>query len=69
MNNTWTSRAAAPAAHGAPVVGVISGKLYVAGGKNAAGAATATLHRYTPGTHTWATRAAMPAARFGAAGR
>jgi N-acetylneuraminic acid mutarotase len=40
----------------------------VAGGKSAAGLASATLHVYTPGTNTWATKAAMPGARFGAAG-
>jgi N-acetylneuraminic acid mutarotase len=48
---------------------VISGKLYVAGGKNAAGQATTALHVYTPGTNSWATKAPMPSARYGAAAK
>ena len=61
-------RLGAPA-HGYPAVGVINGKLYVAGGRNAAGTAVATLHVYDPATNTWSTKAAMPSARFGAAGQ
>ncbi len=50
-------------------MGVINGKLYVAGGRNAAGTAVATLHVYDPATNTWSTKAPMPSARFWAAGQ
>ena len=48
---------------------MINGKLYVAGGRNAAGTAVATLHVYNPATNTWSTKAPMPSARFRAAGQ
>jgi hypothetical protein len=48
-------------------MGVISGKLYVAGGYNVQGRETAALHVYDPATNTWAARTRMPTARGEAA--
>jgi hypothetical protein len=48
---------------------LINGKLYVAGGRNAAGSATAALHVYDPSSNLWSTKAAMPSPRWGAAGQ
>lgn len=61
--NTWTTLRSAPAVHFQPALGVISGKLYVAGGNNVASAATGRLDVYDPATNTWSTRASMPTAR------
>jgi N-acetylneuraminic acid mutarotase len=49
-------------------VGVLNGKLYVAGGIDAAGSASRRLDVYTPDTNSWSTKAAMPTARHGTAG-
>jgi probable HAF family extracellular repeat protein len=67
--NAWTSLQSAPASHFQPVVGVISGKLYVVGG-NLAGTGTSTgrLDRYNPATNTWSTRSTMLTPRVAAAG-
>ena len=40
-------------------------KLYVVGGRNAAGSDVATLEVYDPTTDTWVTEAPMPTARRG----
>jgi N-acetylneuraminic acid mutarotase len=61
--NAWTTLRAAPSVHFQPTVGVISGKIYVAGGNDAAGAATGRLDVYNPATNTWTTRAAMSTPR------
>jgi N-acetylneuraminic acid mutarotase len=61
--NSWTRLADAPAAHLAGAAAVISGKLYVVGGYNAAGQVTAALHVYDPATNTWAAKATMPTPR------
>jgi aqualysin 1 len=66
--NTWTALRAAPEAHEKPAVGVINGKIYVAGGATAAGTPGSRLDVYDPATNTWTTRAAMPTARRNAAG-
>jgi N-acetylneuraminic acid mutarotase len=66
--NTWTTLASAPAAHYQPAVGVLNGKLYVAGGIDAAGSASQRLDVYTPATNSWSTKKSMPTARRGAAG-
>jgi N-acetylneuraminic acid mutarotase len=42
---------------------VIGGKLFVAGGNNAAQAATRRLDVYDPATNTWSTKTALPSAR------
>jgi N-acetylneuraminic acid mutarotase len=67
--NAWTSLRSAPASHFQPVVGVISGRLYVVGG-NLAGTGTSTgrLDMYNPATNRWSTRPRMPTPRVAAAG-
>ena len=68
-SNTWTVRASAPSAHGPPAVGVINGKLYVAGGRNAAGTArrrfTSTTRPRTPGARRPRCRRPASARRAG----
>ncbi len=66
--DTWTTLTAAPAAHVYPAVGVLDGKLYVAGGSNNSGQTTGRLDVYDPATNTWTTRSPMPTARLSAAG-
>jgi len=66
--DTWTTLTAAPAAHVYPAVGVLDGKLYVAGGGNNSGQATGRLDICDPGTNSWTTRSPMPTARLSAAG-
>ena len=66
--NIWTTKANMPAFGGCGGSAVIGGKLYVfsgctrtnTGGQTAAG----LLHRYDPGTNTWATLRPAPAAHF-----
>jgi N-acetylneuraminic acid mutarotase len=67
-SNTWTTLRAAPASHFQPVVGVISGKLYVVGGNNASNIATGRVDMYNPSTNGWSIKATMPTARVAAAG-
>jgi len=50
--NTWTTKAPMPAAQNGPG-GVVSGKLYVAGGVNASGTLVNTLRVYDPVTDQW----------------
>jgi N-acetylneuraminic acid mutarotase len=64
--NTWTTLKAAPVTHFRPVVAAIGGKLYVAGGNNAAGTAMRRVDMYDPLTNTWSTRASMPTPRVNA---
>ena len=56
----------APVTHFRPVVAAIGGKLYVAGGNNAAGTALRRVDVYDPATNTWSLGAAMPTARVNA---
>jgi len=62
--NAWIAKAPIPLALYAAATGVISGKLYVAGGQASSldGNNVATLQVYDPGTDTWTFRAPMPAA-------
>jgi M6 family metalloprotease-like protein len=64
--NTWTTLKAAAVTHFRPVVAAIGGKLYVAGGNNAAGTAMRRVDMYDPLTNTWSTRASMPTPRVNA---
>jgi N-acetylneuraminic acid mutarotase len=64
--NAWTTLPSAPSVHTNPAVGVISGKLYVAGGDNASSVALARLDVYDPATNGWSTRSNMPTARVSA---
>jgi N-acetylneuraminic acid mutarotase len=66
--NAWTTLRAAPVAHFHPVVGAISGKLYVIGGSNGTGTAIGRVDMYDPATNTWTLRAPMPTPRVVAAG-
>ncbi|HET7424241.1 MAG TPA: kelch repeat-containing protein [Gemmatimonadales bacterium] len=68
VTNAWAALSAAPSAHRQPAVATLEGKLYVAGGIDAAGNVTARLDVYTPGANSWSTKASMPTARRGAAG-
>ncbi|MDF3051923.1 MAG: hypothetical protein K0S19_28 [Geminicoccaceae bacterium] len=64
--NTWTTLKAAPVTHFRPVVGAISGKLYVVGGNDGSGAAMRRVDMYDPATNTWSIRTGMPTARMNA---
>jgi subtilisin family serine protease len=65
---TWTNRAALPSARHQPVAAAVGGILYVIGGLNSTGTAQRTVYGYTPSTNTWATKAQLPAARYGGGG-
>lgn len=65
--NQWTTLRSAPSVHVQPAVGVISGKLYVVGGNNAASVAVRRLDVYDPATNSWTTNVNMPTARVSAA--
>jgi N-acetylneuraminic acid mutarotase len=75
--DTWSEREPAPHHHHRAAVGVINGKLYVAGGmtKTLLNDVTyeyepepwAELDVYDPATNVWTTKASMPTARWGAA--
>ena len=64
--NTWTTLKTAPVTHFRPVVAASGGKLYVAGGNNAAGTALRRVDVYDPATNTWSVGTAMPTARANA---
>jgi N-acetylneuraminic acid mutarotase len=64
--DTWHDRPWPPSFHAGGAGGVIGGKLYVAGGRDKAGA-SARLDIYDPATNKWSSGAAMPAARTGIA--
>jgi N-acetylneuraminic acid mutarotase len=76
--DTWSEREPAPHHHHRAVVGVINGKLYVAGGmtntlRNDVSyeyepEPWAELDVYDPATNVWTTKRTMPTARWGAAG-
>jgi M6 family metalloprotease-like protein len=65
-SNTWTTLKAAPVTHFRPVVGAISGKLYVVGGNDSSGVAMRRVDMYDPATNTWSIRTGMPTARMNA---
>jgi N-acetylneuraminic acid mutarotase len=64
--NMWSTLRSAPSMHVQPAVGVISGKLYVVGGNNGAGAQVRRLDVYDPATNSWSTKLGMPTARVAA---
>jgi N-acetylneuraminic acid mutarotase len=66
--NSWTKLASAPESHFSPVVAMLNGRLYIAGGNNSSGSATARVDMYDPATNSWATLAPMPTARVAATG-
>jgi subtilisin family serine protease len=64
--NTWATKASMPTVRRGGAAGaVLGGKLYVIGGRNAAGDYIATVEAYSPATNTWVARAPLPAARSG----
>ena len=65
--NRWTTLRSAPSVHVQPVIGVITGKLYVVGGNDGSNAAVRRLDAYDPATNSWSTKADMPTARVAAA--
>jgi kelch-like protein 2/3 len=65
--NSWKALALPAFRHSYPAAGVISGKLYVAGGIDN-GVATAVVEIYDPATNTWGKRPSMPTARWAAVG-
>jgi N-acetylneuraminic acid mutarotase len=76
--DSWSEREPAPHPHHLGAVGVINGKIYVAGGTAKTHfndvayeydwAPVATLDVYDPATNVWTTKRSMPTARWGAAG-
>ncbi len=56
---TWTANTSMPTERWGPVAGVISGKLYVVGGRNSGGNLGA-LEVYYPVTDNWTTKVSMP---------
>jgi N-acetylneuraminic acid mutarotase len=64
----WTTRASFPTGIANPVVGIIDGKMYVAGGLEVCCTSLATLRVYDPATDAWTSKASMPSGRNQAAG-
>jgi N-acetylneuraminic acid mutarotase len=61
-NNSWTTKAALPAARQTGNGAVaISGIIYLPGGHDATKALTKTLYAYNTSTNVWSSKAAMPA--------
>lgn len=61
--NTWSMKAAMPFASFGGFAGVIDGKLYVAGGRDAISRVINSVRVYDPLTDTWSSGAPMPSAR------
>lgn len=61
--DTWTTKAAMPAARFNSFVGAINGILYVAGGGSSSGD-TPTLQAYNPANDSWSTLLSMPGGRY-----
>ena len=62
--NSWSAKASMTTARFDMAVGVINGKLYVAGGST--GSVVGALEVYDPATNSWSSKAMMPTARSGA---
>jgi N-acetylneuraminic acid mutarotase len=68
FGNVWTGRAPLPSPRQRPAVAAAGGLLYAIGGLNGAGTALTSVMAYTPGSNSWSTKAALPAARYGGNG-
>src|SRR5438093_13687412 len=68
ITDAWTAKASFPTGVSGPAVGVINGKLYVAGGLESCCTSLATLWVYDPTTDAWTSKAALPLGRNQAAG-
>jgi N-acetylneuraminic acid mutarotase len=66
--DVWTSKASFPTGIANPVIGIIDGKMYVAGGLEVCCTSLATLRVYDPATDAWTSKASMPSGRNQAAG-
>ena len=66
IGNFWSSRASMSVPRRFAAMGVITGQLWVAGGKDAALTTRKTLEVYHPATNSWTTRKDMLTARVGA---
>ena len=69
--DTWTTLAPMPTSRSSPAVGVIDGKIYVAGGATVCPPCEpqpAALEVFDPATNTWSTKAPIPTPRELAAG-
>lgn len=66
LGDFWSARASMSVGRRFSSFGVISGVLYVAGGKDAALTTRKTLEAYNPATNTWTSRKDMLTARVGA---
>lgn len=67
--NSWTARASGIHGHYYPVVGVIDGKIYVAGTMHANESPSGLVSVYDPATNSWTSRTGMPEDQIGAGGR
>jgi N-acetylneuraminic acid mutarotase len=67
--NAWTQRAQPPAFQRGAAVGVINGKMYLAGGMSAQNQLLATLRVYDPASDSWTLKTPMPTARAVMTGR
>ena len=65
-HNTWTSGTPMPTALFQPVVGVLKGQIYVAGGYN--GSPLSGTQVYNPVTNAWSSGVSLPIAINGASG-
>src|SRR5713226_9522485 len=65
-SNGWSSKASMPTARFDMAVGVINGKLYVAGGSGPSGP-VGVLEVYDPATNSWTSKTSMTTARSAAA--
>jgi N-acetylneuraminic acid mutarotase len=71
--NTWTTKASMPTARRGGAAGAVNsvglangaGRLYVIGGRNAAGDYISTVEAYDPATNTWVTKPSLAAPRSG----
>ena len=62
--NTWSSKAAMPAAIGCGGSGVLGGKLYVYGTCGPDGGSLGGLYAYDPATNSWGSRISAPVRKF-----
>jgi N-acetylneuraminic acid mutarotase len=63
LSTAWTSRAGLPSARRAFAMAATNGALYAIGGSNSSNVGLTTVQAYSPGSNSWVTKAALPAAR------
>ena len=67
VTNLWSFKAPMATGRQSPGAGVVNGVVYVVGGYNG-GVTLSSMEAYTPGTNSWAPKAALPATRGSPAG-